>query len=289
MTNGLEIGFIGLGMMGRSMAGHLQRGGYSTHLYNRSRGGAEALIDAGAAWHESPAELAAACDVVITIVGFPADVETLYLGPEGLVANARDGALLIDMTTSSPGLAQRIAAAATTRGIQALDAPVSGGVGGARAATLAIMVGGEAAAFERALPVLRLMGPNVVHQGGPGCGQHTKMCNQIIIASTMMGVSEGLAYARRAGLDPHSVLTSVSGGAAGSFLLTNMAPLMLAGDYTAGFYTEHFIKDLGIALAEAERLELDLPGLALAHRLYRELAESGHGRDGTQVLFSRYG
>lgn len=288
MNASLEIGFIGLGIMGRSMAGHLQRAGHSLHVYNRSRAGAEPLIDAGASWHDSPAALAGVCDVVITIVGYPSDVEELYLGGNGLVTHTRSGALLIDMTTSSPDIAQRVAAAAAARGVQVLDAPVSGGEGGARNATLSIMVGGDVAAFERALPVLRLMGSNVIRQGGPGCGQHAKMSNQIIIASTMLGVSEGLAYARRAGLDPQAVLASVSGGAAGSFLLTNMAPRMLAGDYAAGFYTEHFIKDLGIALAEAERLALDLPGLALAHRLYQELAASGHGRDGTQVLFRRY-
>ena len=288
MTDMLQIGFIGLGIMGRSMAGHLQRAGHALHVYNRSRGGAQPLLEGGATWHESPASVASCCDILVTMVGTPADVEALYLGDGAIVDHSRPGTVLIDMTTSSPGLAVRVAEAAAARGLQALDAPVSGGDVGARDAKLSIMVGGDAAAFERALPVLRLMGPNVVRQGGPGSGQHTKMCNQIIIASTMLGVCEGLAYAQRSGLDPHAVLASVSGGAAGSFLLTHMAPLMLAGNFAPGFFTEHFIKDLGIALHETERMQLDLPGLALAKRLYDQLAAAGHGRDGTQVLFRSY-
>ncbi len=287
-TATLSVGFIGLGIMGRSMAGHIQRAGHALHLYNRSRGGAEALVAAGATWHDSPGDVAAHSDIVITMVGFPADVEAVYLGSGGLVERATPGAVLVDMTTSSPELAQRIAAAAQARGVHALDAPVSGGEGGARDAKLSIMVGGSAEAFERAAPVLRLMGPSVVLQGGPGSGQHTKMCNQIVIASTMLGVCEGLAYAQRSGLDPQTVLSSITGGAAGSFLLANMGPRMLKDDFAAGFFTEHFIKDMGIALHEAERMKLDLPGLALARRLYNQLAAKGHGRDGTQVLFRHY-
>lgn len=282
------VGFIGLGIMGRSMAGHIRRAGHALHVYNRSRGGAEPLIAAGATWHDSPGEVAAHSDIVITIVGYPSDVEAVYLGPGGLVERARPGTVLVDMTTSSPELAQRIAAAAGTRGVLALDAPVSGGEVGARDAKLSIMVGGSPEAFERALPVLRLMGPSVVLQGGPGSGQHTKLCNQIVIASTMLGVAEGLAYAQRSGLDPEKVLSSITGGAAGSFLLANMGPRMIKGDFAAGFFTEHFIKDMGIALAEAQRMKLDLPGLATAKRLYDVLAASGHARDGTQVLFRHY-
>ena len=284
----LDIGFVGLGIMGRHMAGHLQRAGHRLHLFNRSRGGAEPLLAAGAAWHDTPGEVAACSDVVVTMVGHPSDVEAIYLGAGGIVERARAGALLIDMTTSSPQLAERIAAAAGSKGAYALDAPVSGGDVGAREARLSIMVGGDAAAFERALPVLRLMGANVVRQGGPGAGQHTKMCNQIVIASTMMGVCEGLAYARRSGLDPQTVLASIKGGAAGSFLLDYMGPRMLQGDFAPGFFTEHFIKDMGIALQEAQRMNLELPGLALAKRLYDGLAAGGHGRDGTQVLFRHY-
>ena len=284
----LDVAFIGLGIMGRHMAGHLQRAGHRLHVYNRSRGGAESLLAAGARWHDSAGAAAAAADVTVTIVGFPADVESVYLGPGGIVERARPGSLLIDMTTSSPDLARRIAEAAAARGVQALDAPVSGGDVGAREARLSIMVGGEPAAFERALPLLRAMGASIVRQGGPGAGQHAKMANQIVIASTMLGVCEGLAYARRAGLDTTAVLSVIRGGAAGSFLLENMGPKMLAGDYAPGFFTEHFIKDLGIALNEAERMGLELPGLALARRLYQQLAAEGHARDGTQVLFEHY-
>jgi 3-hydroxyisobutyrate dehydrogenase len=284
-----DVAFVGLGLMGRHMAGHLQRAGHRMHLHNRSRAGAEPLLAQGAAWYPSAGEAAAHADVVITIVGFPSDVETLYLGPGGIVERARPGALLIDMTTSSPDLAVRIAAAAAARGLQSLDAPVSGGDVGAREARLSIMTGGDAAAFERARPLLERMGANVMRQGGPGAGQHAKLANQIVIASTMMGVAEGLAYARRAGLDASTVLGSIRGGAAGSFLLDAMGPRMLKGDYAAGFFTEHFVKDLGLALAEAGRMGLELPGLALAKRLYDALVAEGRARDGTQVLFARYG
>jgi 3-hydroxyisobutyrate dehydrogenase len=284
----MQIGFIGLGIMGRNMAGHLQRAGHELHLYNRSRGGAERLIAQGATWHDTPGDVAACCDIVITMVGYPADVQALYLDRGGIVERARRATLLVDMTTSSPELAERIATAAAANGMDALDAPVSGGETGARDAKLSIMVGGNPAAFDRALPIMHLMGPSVVLQGGPGCGQHTKMCNQIVIASTMLGVCEGLAYARRSGLDPQAVLDSISGGFAGSSLLTHMGPRILKDDFEPGFYTEHFIKDLGIAMHEAERLKLDLPGLSLAKRLYEQLAARGHGRDGTQVLFKYY-
>ncbi len=282
------VGFIGLGIMGRSMAAHIQRAGHPLHVYNRSRGGAEPLLAAGAIWHDSPGEVAQHSEIMITMVGFPADVEAVYLGAGGLVERANLGAILIDMTTSTPELAQRIAAAAEARGVHTLDAPVSGGEIGARDAKLSIMVGGGTEAFERALPVLRLMGPKIVLQGGPGSGQHTKMCNQIVIASTMLGVCEGLAYAQRAGLDPQRVLSSIAGGAADSFLLTYMGPRMLKGDFSAGFFTEHFIKDMSIALHEARRMHIDLPGLALAKHLYDELAATGYGRDGTQALFRHY-
>lgn len=283
-----DIAFIGLGIMGRHMASHLLAAGYRLHLYNRSRAGAQALIDAGARWHDTPAQAVKGCELLITMVGFPSDVESLYLGPGGLIANAAPGAVLVDMTTSSPELAQRIAARAAECRVHALDAPVSGGEVGARDARLSIMVGGMPEAFERARAVLERLGPSVVLQGGPGAGQHTKMCNQIVIASTMIGVSEGLAYATRSGLDPHRVLSSIRGGAAGSFLLDAMGTRMLHSDYAPGFFTEHFIKDLGIALGEAQRMGLDLPGLALARQLYEGLAARGHARDGTQVLFEHY-
>ncbi|MGB4361060.1 MAG: NAD(P)-dependent oxidoreductase [Rhodoferax sp.] len=286
-NNKPRVGFIGLGNMGQSMAGHILQAGYPLRVYNRSRDKAEALLARGAVWCDSPGELAANADVIITIVGYPHDVEQVYLGDNGIVARAR-GALLIDMTTSSPELAQRIAKAAAERGCSALDAPVSGGDIGARDAKLAIMVGGAEVAFEAALPILELLGPNIVLQGGPGAGQHTKMCNQIVIAATIMGVCEGLAYGKAAGLDLPTVLKSIGGGAASGFQLTVMGQKIINGDFAPGFYIEHFIKDLGIALAEAGRMQLDLPALALARRLYEELAQQGHGRLGTQALFKHY-
>lgn len=282
------IGFIGLGIMGGSMAGHILRAGYPLHVYNRTKSRADELVAQGATWHDTPADLAAACDIVITMVGYPADVEALYLGPDGLVASARPGALLIDMTTSSPELAQRIAAAAAVRGLAALDAPVSGGDVGAREAKLAIMVGGDESAFRRAAPLFGVMGSNSVLQGGPGAGQHTKMCNQIVIASTMIGVCEGLAYAQRSGLDPETVLKSIGGGAAGGFQLNNQGARILKGDFAPGFFIDHFLKDMSIALKEAQRMNIDLPGLALAYGMYERLSAQGHGRDGTQALFYRY-
>ena len=283
-----RVGFIGLGNMGRSMAGHILNGGYPLNVYNRSRGKADDLLARGAVWCDTPGALAAASDVVITIVGYPRDVEQVYLGESGILACARN-ALLIDMTTSSPELAVRIAEEAGKKGCRALDAPVSGGDIGARDAKLSIMVGGAQAAFDEALPILQLMGPGIVLQGGPGAGQHTKMCNQIVIASTIMGVCEGLAYAKAAGLDLPTVLKSIGGGAASGFQLNVLGKKIIDGDFAPGFYVEHFLKDLGIALAEAERMQLDLPALALARKLYQELAEQGHGRLGTQALFKHYG
>ena len=282
------VGFIGLGIMGRSMAGHLLAAGHRLHVYNRSRDKADELVARGATWQATPGEVAAHADVVITMVGYPHDVEEVYLSADGIVARARAGAILIDMTTSSPALAARIAAAAAERGIRALDAPVSGGDIGAREAKLAIMVGGEPAAFDAALPVLQRMGTNIVLQGGPGAGQHTKMCNQIVIASTVMGVCEGLAYARDAGLDAETVLKSIGGGAASGFQLNVLGARIIKGDFAPGFFIEHFIKDMSIALAEAERMGLDLPGLALAKRLFDELKAKGYGRAGTQALFKHY-
>lgn len=278
------IGFIGLGVMGGSMAGHLLSAGHALRLHTRTRAKAEALLARGAGWAETPAALAAVCEVVFTMVGFPRDVEEIYLDDAGLLAHLRPGGLLVDMTTSRPDLAVRIAAEAARRGGAALDAPVSGGDRGARQATLSIMVGGAPAAFEAALPLLRLMGREIVHHGPPGSGQHCKLSNQIAIAANMVGVCEALAYARAAGLDPARVLTSISGGAAGSWSLSNLAPRMLAGDFAPGFFVKHFVKDLGIALEAAAALRLELPGLALAERLYRELRDAGEGDSGTQAL-----
>jgi 3-hydroxyisobutyrate dehydrogenase len=283
-----RIGFIGLGIMGQSMAGHLLAAGHPLRVTNRSADKAKPLVERGAVWCDTPGAVAAGSDVVITMVGYPRDVEQVWLGEDGILAEAKD-ALLIDMTTSSPELAQRLAREAAARGCRALDAPVSGGDIGAREARLSIMAGGDADAFAQALPILQLMGKTIVHTGGPGTGQHTKMCNQVVIASTIMGVCEGLAYARSAGLDPDVVLQCISGGAAGSFQLNVMGPKIVKGDFAPGFMIEHFLKDLSIALAEADRLYLQLPGAAQARQLYATLVERGHGRDGTQALSLLYG
>ena len=282
------IGFIGLGVMGQSMAGHILAAGHPLHVFTRSKNKADSLIEAGATWHDDPASLAPHCDVIITIVGFPADVEAVYLGDDGLVATARAGAVLIDMTTSSPALAQRIAEAAAERDIATLDAPVSGGDVGARNAALSIMVGGPRKTFEAVKPLLELMGKTIVYQGEAGAGQHTKMSNQIAIAAGMLGVCEALAYAKKASLDPETVLSSISGGAAGSWSLSNLGPRMLAGNFDPGFFVKHFIKDMGIAAESAEAIGLDAPGLGLALTRYRELAEKGGEGMGTQGLYTLY-
>jgi len=283
-----KIGFIGFGIMGRSMAGHILAKGHELHVFNRTRAKTEDLLARGAVWHDGPGDIAAECDVVFTIVGFPQDVEEIYLGPGGLVEQACSGTVLVDMTTSSPSLARRIAEAGASKGVAVLDAPVSGGEIGARNAKLSIMVGGDVAVVEHIKPLLSLMGENIVRQGEVGAGQHTKMANQIAIACNMLAVCESLSYAKQAGLDPKLVLKSIGAGAASSFLLVNLGPRMLDGDFAPGFYVRHFIKDMSIALAEAERMKLDLPGLARAKLLYERLAASGHADDGTQALFRLY-
>lgn len=279
------IGFIGTGVMGKSMAGHLLAAGYSLCVYNRTKSRAEDLLDKGAVWKATPKELAEASDVVITMIGFPRDVEEIYLGEDGLINHARPGTVLIDMTTSTPSLARRIAEEGEKKGIYVLDAPVSGGDIGAKNATLAIMVGGKEEVFQAVRPIFEAMGQNIILQGEAGAGQHTKMCNQIVIASTMMGVCEAVVYAEKAGLDPEIVLQSISTGAAGSWSLSNMAPRMIKGDFAPGFYIKHFVKDMGIALAEAEAMGLQAPGLELAKSLYEQLIEKGEGDLGTQALY----
>ena len=266
------------------MCGQLMSAGYRVTVHSRSRHRADPLTERGAAWAETPAAVAAQSDVVFTMVGYPADVRKVILGTDGVLVAARPGTVIVDMTTSEPSLAQQIYAAAQERGVGSLDAPVSGGDVGARNAALSIMVGGDAETFQRARPLFSLMGKTVIHQGTPGAGQHTKMVNQTLIATGMVGVCEALLYAHRAGLDPEAVLESVSGGAAGSWSLANYAPRMLRGDYAPGFLVEHFIKDMEITLAEARRMNLSLPGLALAHALYLALRAQGGGRDGTQSL-----
>jgi 3-hydroxyisobutyrate dehydrogenase len=273
--------------MGQSMAGHLLAGGFGLNVYNRTKSKADGLVSRGATWFDTPGEVAAHSDLVITIVGFPRDVEEVYFGPQGIIAHAKN-AILVDMTTSSPSLARDIAQEAAKKGLGALDAPVSGGDVGARDAKLTIMVGGSQEVFDQALPVLRLMGTSIILQGSAGMGQHTKMCNQIVIASNIMGVAEGLAYAKKVGLDPSTVLQSIGGGAASGFQLNVLGTRMIAGDYAPGFYIEHFIKDLTIALAEAKKLDLDLPGLSQAKKLYDQMVAKGLGRDGTQGLLQLY-
>jgi len=279
-----RVGWVGTGVMGASMAGHLLRAGYELTVTTRTRERARTLLDQGAAWADSPAEAAATSDVVFSMVGFPEDVREVLLGPRGALGGARPGAVLVDMTTSEPTLAVEVAEAAAARGVHALDAPVSGGDVGARNAALSIMVGGPAEVVEAVRPCFETMGSTVVRQGGHGAGQHTKMINQILIASTMVGITEALLYAYRSGLDIGQVLVSVSGGAAGSWSLANLAPRVVAGDFAPGFFVDHFVKDLGIALAEARRARLALPGLALANQLYVALQGQGRGRDGTQSL-----
>lgn len=270
------------------MAGHLQKAGHSLHVYNRTKAKAQALLDAGATWHDTAGDAAAAAEVVITMVGFPSDVEATYLSAGGVVERAKSGALLIDMTTSSPVLARRIAEAAAKRGLSALDAPVSGGDVGAREARLVIMVGGDAAAFDRAKPLFELMGKNIARHGGPGAGQHCKMANQIAVAVGMVAWCEALAYARKAGLDPAAVHATISGGAAGSWAMSNLAPRALGENYAPGFYVKHILKDMRIALEAAAEMKLDLPGLAIAKKLYDQVAARGWEDCGTQALYRLY-
>ncbi|MDR6882623.1 NAD(P)-dependent oxidoreductase [Bacillus sp. 3255] len=279
------VGLVGTGVMGKSMAGHWMKAGYQVHLYNRTKAKAQELLDQGAQWHDTPGELARHCDVIVTMVGFPSDVEEVYCGEKGILEQAKQGSYLIDMTTSSPKLAKRIETEARERGLFSLDAPVSGGDVGAREARLSIMVGGSRDAFDAVLGLLEKVGTNIVYQGEAGAGQHTKMCNQIAIASNMMGVVEALVYAEKSGLDPLTVLKSIETGAAGSWSLSNLAPRIIAGNFAPGFYVKHFIKDMKIALEAADEMGAVLPGLALAKSLYEKLAASGEEDSGTQALY----
>jgi 3-hydroxyisobutyrate dehydrogenase len=279
-----RVGWIGTGVMGHSMCGHVLDAGYSVNLTTRTRGRAEALLERGATWADTPSAVAAASDVVLSIVGYPSDVRSIALGDEGVLAGASAGTTFIDMTTSEPELAIEIHAQARIMGVDAIDAPVSGGDVGARDGTLSIMVGGDTDAVERVRPLLEVMGRTIVHQGGPGAGQHAKLVNQILIATGMIGVCEALLYGYRAGLDLELVMDSVASGAAGSWSLTNYGPRMLARDFAPGFVVDHFVKDMGIALSEARRARLALPGLALAEQLYVALQAQGSGRLGTHSL-----
>lgn len=282
-----RIGFIGTGVMGSSMARNLMRAGYPVSVYTRTKKKAQALLDAGACWASSPAELSKEADVVISIVGYPKDVEEIYLGAAGVLSVKKGGAV-IDMTTSSPALAKKIFAAAKEKGVDALDAPVSGGDIGARDASLAIMVGGEKEAFERYRDIFAAVGKNVRYFGAAGSGQFVKMSNQIAIVSNMLGVAEAMAYAKKSGLDAEAVQQTIAAGAAGSWSLTNLAPKMLAGDWSPGFFIKHFLKDMRIAIESAEEMGLDLPGLKLSKKLYDELSVRGMDDCGTQAIFHWY-
>ncbi|REJ64541.1 MAG: NAD(P)-dependent oxidoreductase [Planctomycetota bacterium] len=278
------LGWIGTGVMGRQMCGHLLAAGHPITVYSRTKQKAAPLLDAGATWAETPREVAAAAKITFSIVGFPYDVRQVLLGDEGALVGCETGDMLVDMTTSEPSLAIEIAAAAAARGVMSIDAPVSGGDVGARNATLSIMVGGDEDAVATVSPLLELLGKTIVHQGPPGAGQHTKMVNQTLIATNMIGVCEALLYAHRAGLDLERVIKSVGSGAAGSWSLANLGPRIIQDNFDPGFFVEHFIKDLGIALAEAKRMSLSLPGLALAEQLYVAVAAQGHARLGTHSL-----
>lgn len=279
------VGWIGTGVMGSSMCGHLIKAGYNVNVYNRTQTKAQTLIDAGAQWCGSPAEVAANSDVVFTIVGYPQDVEEVMLGENGVIAHARKGTYVVDMTTSTPALAEHIHTAAVKRGIHTLDAPVSGGDVGARNGTLAIMVGGERATFDIVQPYFKLMGENIAYMGGPGKGQHTKMCNQILIASTMIGVVESLLYAYKAGMDLHDVIAVIGKGAASSWSINNLGTRIADGNYDPGFFIKHFVKDMRIALDEARRMGVALPGLALAQQFYTSAMALGLENLGTQGLY----
>ena len=279
-----RIGWIGTGVIGRWMCEHAMKKGFTATVYNRSKDKLQPLLDLGAKAAESPRKVAEQSDIVFAIVGFPKDVREVFLGPDGALAGSKPGTVLVDMTTSEPTLAKEIYDAAKAKGVAALDAPVSGGDVGAKNAALSIMIGGDKDVVAGVQPVFEAMGKTIVYQGPAGAGQHTKMVNQILIAANMIAVCEGLLYGCKAGLDLETVFKSVSVGAAGSKALEVLGPRMLARNFEPGFYVEHFIKDMGIALAEAEKMNLCLPGLALAKQLYEAVRAQGYGRKGTQAL-----
>jgi 3-hydroxyisobutyrate dehydrogenase len=280
-----RLGWIGTGVMGLSMCGHLLAKGHAVTVYNRTKSKAQPLLDKGAQWGDSPHAVAAEADVLFSMVGYPRDVREVYFGTDGVLDGMKPSSLVVDMTTTEPSLSKEIYAATKAKGVDAIDAPVSGGDVGARNAALSIMVGGDAKAVERVRPLLEILGKTIIHQGGPGAGQHAKMCNQIVIAGTMIGVCESLLYGHRAGLNLETMLQSIRGGAAGCWSLDNLAPRILQRNFAPGFLVDHFIKDMEIALAEAERMGLVLPGLKLVDELYRTLQVQGHGRNGTQALY----
>ncbi len=282
------IGFIGIGVMGKSMAGHLLKAGYELHIFTRTKSRADELCRNKAIWEKSVADLSEKSDVIISMVGYPHDVREIYFGGEGIFENAKSGAIAIDMTTSSPELAKELYRTGRSHSMNVLDAPVSGGDTGARNAVLSIMVGGDKKVFDTAYPLFEILGTNIVFQGAAGNGQHTKITNQIAIAAGMVAVCEALAYAEKAGLDRDTVLKSIGQGAAGSWTLDNLGPRMIAGDFEPGFYVKHFIKDMKIALESSDKLGLEAPGLALTEKLYQRLAEQGYENKGTQALYKLF-
>lgn len=285
MSNTQKVAWIGTGVMGTSMCGHLLRAGHPVSVYTRTQAKADALVAAGARWAATPGDAAKDADIVFTMVGFPKDVREVYFDPDGIIAHARAGTILVDMTTTSPSLAKEIDTIARSHALAALDAPVSGGDVGARNATLSIMVGGDADTAATVQPLFERMGKNIVYEGEAGAGQHTKLCNQIVIAGTIIGVCESLLYGKRAGLNLETMLQAIRGGAAACWTLDNLAPRILSGNFEPGFFVDHFVKDMGLALDEAERMGLSLPGLALVRELYGRVQALGHGRKGTQALF----
>ena len=283
-----NIGFIGAGVMGKSMIRNLMKKGFQVTVYSRTKSKAEDIIAEGALWRDSAAECAQGQDVIITIVGFPKDVEETYFGDKGIIANAKEGAVLIDMTTSSPKLAVKIYDAAKAAGKHALDAPVSGGDSGAKAGTLSIMVGGDKEIFEQVMPVFEAMGTNIIYEGAAGCGQHTKMANQIALTGCIAGVCEAITYAKKTGLDIQTMLDSISAGAAGSWQMSNMAPRMLKGDFNPGFFIKHYIKDMNIATEEGREAGADLSISEAVLAIYKDLEAKGLGNLGTQALLKHY-
>lgn len=284
VNHNTRIGWIGTGVMGQHMCGHLMKHGYPTTVFNRTKSKAQSLLARGAAWADSPRAVASQSDITFSIVGFPNDVRSVMLSDNGALAGCTDGNVLIDMTTSEPSLAREVAISASAKGVHSIDAPVSGGDVGAKEARLSIMIGGDEEVVSAVLPLFEAMGQTIVRQGGPGAGQHTKMVNQTLIATNMIGVCEAMLYAHSAGLGLDNVMQSVASGAAGSWSLSNLGPRIVDGNFDPGFFVEHFIKDMGIALAEAKSMGLSLPGLALAHQLYLALQAQGHGRKGTHAL-----
>lgn len=284
----MKIGFIGIGVMGESMAGHLLKAGHDLYVYNRTKSKADRIVAEGATWCEDVKSIARQCDLIFTIIGVPADVESVYLNEDGLVNHAKKGTILVDMTTSTPDLAKRIYEAGTPKGLKCLDAPVTGGDVGAKNGTLTIMVGGDQETFNEISPILELMGKTIVYMGAAGSGQHTKMANQIAIAGAAIGMVESLAYSKGAGLDLETVLKAITSGSAASWQLSNMAPRIINDDFNPGFFIKHFIKDMRIASTESKAMDVDLPGLDLVLSLYEECQKRELENCGTQALYKLY-